>query len=894
MARDLFVGRGSELARIAGLMAADRGSLLLVDAEPGMGKTALADEAVGRAQAEGWTTLWGGCPESEGAPPYWPWIQILRALGGREGVLAEAGPDDNRFAMFDRVIGELRRAEPVLVVLDDLHWADPASLRLLQVLSAGLDGHRMLVLGLHRRGAGGEILTSIGRERSVHRLTLGGLSQAEVERLAFGRTPDRGLVRSVVERCEGNPFFALELLRLSRDSGELPGELRQVIGRRLDAASEPARRLLRAASVLGREFTLARLAELVGEHEEALLDRLDEAAGRELIREAGIHRFRFAHALTCEAAYAELGLAERRRLHGRAADGAEGVDTLAHHLRQAGSPDAIQVTLKAAEQSRARLAYEHAAFQLGQALRLMPESPQRLEALLELARCEFRSGAVSAAWRSCREAADLARSLGDAAAMADAAIVVRGLSNSSAEPVCPEINALCRQVLAVLPSHETVRRAKVLAQQAITANAFTHDGSTELSGQAIELAEACGDADARFLAMQARQVELTHPRHVLERLDNGTRALALGRSAGRDEYLLWGHAWRLDAFWELGRRHELDLELDRFTEVAVTLREPLETWRVTMIRACLAEIEGRFDDAEALMDQALVIGRRGGHEGADFVHMVVTSRIARLTGRHAAEMERAVREFTLRAPPGAGTWLALQLLAAGRAEEAEAAFREGLPAVGFFPSHAPEWMPALAGIVSLCAAFDEAAPARRLYDDLLPYADREIVSGAVTGSEGPISYYLGLLANLLGEHATARGHLLFAVERSLGMRSPVWEAMARLELGKALLAGRDHGYLRASDEQFAKAAELAGRLGLKPVLAKLATVARPHGPVLSAREEQVAELVAEGMRNRQIGERLFLSERTIETHVRNIMIKLALETRGQIAKWWAESRERGR
>ncbi|GAA4097456.1 AAA family ATPase [Nonomuraea soli] len=875
-------------------MAADRGSLLLVDAEPGMGKTALADEAVRRARAEGWTTVWGGCPESEGAPPYWPWIQILRTLGGRQGVLAEAGPDDNRFALFDRVIGELTRAEPVLVVLDDLHWGDPASLRLLQVLAAGLDGHRMLVVGLLRRGAGGEILASIGRERSVHRLTLGGLGQAEIERLAFGRTLDRRLVRSVVERCEGNPFFALELLRLSRDSGELPTELRQVIGRRLDAASESTRRLVRAASVLGREFTLARLAELVEECEETLLDRLDEAVGRELIRESGIHRFRFAHALTCEAAYAELGLAERRRLHGRAADGADGVDTLAHHLRQAGSPDALQVTLKAAEQARARLAYEHAAFQLGQALRLLPEGPQRLEALLELARCEFRSGAVSAAWRSCREAADLARALGDVGSMADAVTVIRGLSNSSAEPLCPEINALCRQVLAVLPDHETVRQAKVLAQQAITSNAFTSGGGTELSERAVSLAEASGDTDARFLAMQARRVELTHPRHVQERLDNGTRAVELGRSTGRDEYRAWGHHWRLDSFWELGLRHELDIEVDHLVEIAAAMREPLETWRLTMVRACLAEIEGRFDDAEALAGEALVIGRRGEHQGADFVHMVVTSRLARLTGRHAEAMERAVREFIAQAPPGAGSWLALQLVASGRRDEAEVFFRESLPLIGAFPPHAPEWMPAVAGVAALCAVFDEHEPAPRLYAGLLPYADREIVSGAATGSEGPISYYLGILARLMGEPATARDHQLQAVERCLRMRSPVWEAMARLELGKAVLAGRDHGYLRTADEQFSKAGELATRLGLPQVLADLAEVARPHGPVLSAREEQVAELVAEGMRNRQIGERLFLSERTIETHVRNIMIKLALETRGQIAKWWAESRERGR
>ncbi|HET9254788.1 MAG TPA: BREX system ATP-binding domain-containing protein, partial [Pseudonocardiaceae bacterium] len=551
MHRAAFVGRERELAALGGLLDTARrghGSLVLIDGEPGMGKTALANKVVHRAREQGWVTAWGSCHEGEGAPAYWPWIQILHDLDSVGDFFTEQD-DGSRFRLFHEMIEVLRRSsmEGLLIVLDDLHWADLVSVRLLLILAAEIAEHRMLVLGLYRRGDldshGNEVLSAVARERATSRLTLDGLTRDELERLAettLESRPEPALMRAVESRSEGNPFYALELLRLVRETGTgglgLPRDVREAIGRRLDIVSPGTRQLLRVASVLGREFTAGQLAELAGEPVAAVLGLLDEALARDLAVVDGSHTFRFAHALIQEVAYAELPLLDRQWLHQRAAaafDGDESaIDAFAHHLRQAASLgsalEALTATLRAAARARSQLAYEHAAFQFRQALELWPllsDPPvAEHELLLDLARCQLRSGAVADAWQSCHAAAELGLATGQAAVVADAATVIRGTSNANANPLCGGIHALCRQALVLLDGADPVRQAKVLAQLVITRDAFAvSGGSSEMSERALCIAEASGDLDARFLALQARQVELVHPRHVLERLSIGER-----------------------------------------------------------------------------------------------------------------------------------------------------------------------------------------------------------------------------------------------------------------------------------------------------------------------------------------------------------------------------------
>ncbi len=520
----------------------------------------------------------------------------------------------------------------------------------------------------------------------------------------------------------------------------------------------------------------------------------------------------------------------------------------------------------------------------------------RHEVLLELGECQFRSGAISDAWASCRDAAELGLAAGDAAVVADAVTVLRGVSNPSVEPVCHEINAWCRQAAPLLGDDDAARKAKVLAQQAITADAFVSQGSTDLSQRALRLAESAGDPDALFMALQARQVQLVHPRFLLERLAIGERAVQLGEQTGRDAYQAWGRVWQLDGFWELGRRRQLDRELAEFATLVTRMKEPLELWRLTMIKACLAELRGQFADARALADEALLIGRRNGHDGAGFVHLIVRSRLARLTGDGADEMEGAVRRFVESGPPEAMSWLGSQLVAMGRLDEAAACFRSAEPHIASFPQDAPEWIPATSGTAQLCARVGSATIATRLYDDLLPFADRQVVAGGFTGTEGPVNRYLGMLAIQLGDYAAAENHLDAALASAVAMSSPPYEALTRLEVARLLLVRRGPGDARAAGEQLDVVLGSARRLGMRPLEREATELRAEHRQdgrsPLSRRETELAGLVSEGLSNREIAERLYLSERTVESHVRNILTKLDFERRTQIASWMAARTKR--
>ena len=897
---------------------AGSGAVVLVQGDAGAGKTALAYALVGRARRAGARVAWGACLEGEGAPAYRPWIQILRELGESGSVLLDpaGGEAGSRFHLFDEVAGLLRTAAAdrgLLLVVDDLHWADVPSMRLLQAVAAAAADSRLLVVGLYRGRAEfphvelAAALREVLRERATTRLTLAGLTPPEVAALAtstVGRRLHDALVRTVQRRAEGNPLFVLELVRLVEASGGvesgLPDSIREIIARRLDRLPPATRQSLRRAAVLGREFTADVLGALVDEPPDRLHDLLDPAITAELLRVGDAESLRFAHVLTRDVLYAELATAEGQRLHARAAealraDAEASVDALAYHLRQAapisGAGEALRVTREAARRARKQLAYEHAAFQYRAALGLLPlvhgSDALRAELLLDSARCEFRSGAVEDAWRSCHAAADLGRATGVAAVVADAATVLRGITNS---PLTAEIHAMSREALVMLRGTDPVREAKVLAQLAITADPFAGGREPGLSRRALQTAEATGDPDARFLAMQARHGDLVDGRHVLERLSIGERAIRLADEAGRQEYAAWGHTWRLDSFWELGRRVQLDAELAAFAGVVGQLREPLWRWRLTMMRAVLALFEGRFQAARTLADEALEIGVRGGYKGADLFHLIFRSHLGLQTGIGLDAVEADVRRFLETGPYLARSWHVQVLAGMGRLNEASALWDTIVPHLAAFPRDAPEWIIAGGGNAELCVAFGDRTTAAAVYESLLPYADRQIISGAHTPSYGPASLYLGMLAALLERWEPAETHLRAALAASKAMGSAPYEAIAHLELARLL--GRQRPQDSAANTHLDNALRTASRLGMAPLAAAATTfnAARTAGRLLSAREEQVAALVAEGLSNRQIATRLRLSERTAENHVTHILTKLGFDSRARIAAWHASRR----
>jgi DNA-binding winged helix-turn-helix (wHTH) protein/tetratricopeptide (TPR) repeat protein len=397
-----FVGREAAMKRMRDSLeeaAAGRGRLLLLVGEPGIGKTRTAEELAREARAKGARVLTGRCYEGEGAPAFWPWVQVLReslrdrnaeavaeALGAGAVDVAEllpelrellpdlepasgGTPESARFRLFESVVAFLARESrgtPAVVVLDDLHWADKPSLLLLQFLAHELASTRLLVLGSYRdvevgrRHPLAKALADLARGPHCERVLLRGLSREDVEQFlrGAGHDPSPLVVDAIYEMTEGNPFFLGEVVQLWASEGideklaggasriALPQGIRDAIGRRLDALSEECNRILTVASVLGREFRLRVLERVVALPAERLLELLDEAVAVRIAESTpkSVGTYRFSHLLIRETLYDEVTTPQRVRLHRRAAEVLEEiyetdrdahVAELAHHLYEA-------------------------------------------------------------------------------------------------------------------------------------------------------------------------------------------------------------------------------------------------------------------------------------------------------------------------------------------------------------------------------------------------------------------------------------------------------------------------------------------------------------------------------------------------------------------------------
>jgi tetratricopeptide (TPR) repeat protein len=882
LAAQPFVGRARplrELEAAAAQAARGQGALVLVAGEPGIGKTRLVEELASRLAGRDAGVLWAACWEGPGAPAFWPWLQLVRSyaaarepnllrveVGPGGGViarlvpeiaerlpdlpaLAETGPEEGRFQLYDGLGAFLRRAgqaRPLLLVLDDLHWADEPSLQVLRFLAADLHQSRLLVVGTYRDVEIDDrhpLMQLVGQlSSSVHSIHLGGLRQHEVgalvAQLADGPPPDERLVRAVHERTGGNPLFVREVLRLldsTHDGGAaVPDSVREVVQRRLRRLSAPCRELLAAASVVGAEFTVAWLSPALRQPARELRAAIDEAVEARLLETAGDVRYRFSHALVREVLYSSLPPHRRRDLHHQVAavielhhEGREA--ELARHYHEAGEEADLTRALDYAERAALRSyrlhAHEDAVGHLRRALALLelvdPDNPwRRCELLLELGEALKATGETRVARGSYEQAGVLARQIGAPDLLARAAL---GLGTDLAAGSGDEVEiGLLEEALRALGAGDPLLRARLLARLAgavlFSAGA---DRAPDLADEAAGIARELGDPATLAEVLYARHQALWAIDPPEDRLRMTGEIMDLAESVGDSGLALGARALRIADLLELGMLGQLRSELDTYERLVGDLRQLTRAWHGPLQRAHLAALAGAFEEAELLGAEVLALGRRVEHRGIDVFHSTVIITLGYLRGRFA-ELEPALRQ-AVRAIPSLHSYragLALALCEAGRHEEARAELQR--LAGGDFhdiPRNVIR-VQTLCVLALVCQHLGDRKRAALLREQLLPNATYNVLLSRLGGTMGSTRHYLGVLALTMERWDEAVSHLEAAVESHARQGFGPLLANSRLLLARALLARQrpEDGSRARGELDLARAA--ADALGIRLVLSE--------------------------------------------------------------------------
>jgi tetratricopeptide (TPR) repeat protein len=593
------VGRERELRALRAALAdalRDRGALVLLSGEPGIGKSRLADEIAVEASEAGATVAWGRCWEAGGAPAYWPWVQPLRSLLrclphetlgshlGRGGAyLAEILPElrqlvsdlppappvdleSARFRLFEEVARFLlgaARAAPLVVVLDDLHVADAPSLLLLQFLAGQLHDAPILLICAYRDTALTEshplaaTVAELLRHPVTRSLLLPGLSEHEVASFIESHTgvaPVAGVAAKVHGETEGNPLFVGEVVRLpAEEDVAVPRSVRQVIARRLGGLSAEAVRVLSSAAVLGREFDVAALGSLTGRPLEELLEILDEAVAARIVVEApgALGRLRFSHALVRDTLYDGLPGARRVRLHreaGAALERRYGSDLephlaeLAHHFIRAapaGEVDkAVEYARRAGTEAVRQMAYEEAVRLFGLALATLELQPvveprRGCELLLGLGDAQARAGEEAVSKETFVRAAEVARTVPDASLLARAALGYGGRFVWARAGSDPHLVPLLEEALAALGAETGPLRAQVMSRLAgALRDRRDRNPRDRLSRQAVEIARRLGDPRALAYALDGRFAAILWPENPEQRLSVAEELVEVADAVG--------------------------------------------------------------------------------------------------------------------------------------------------------------------------------------------------------------------------------------------------------------------------------------------------------------------------------------------------------------------------
>jgi tetratricopeptide (TPR) repeat protein len=906
-----FVGRDRELNELDRALrgaAEGRGSIVLIGGEPGIGKTRLADQLLSQARDEGLRVLIGRCWEGAGAPAYWPWVQALRMLlrglddealrqllgtGGvdvaqivpelrdRLPELPESKAADSesaRFQLFDSAATFLRRAAdagPMVIMIDDLHAADTASVLLLRFLGSQLSDAAILVVCTYRDveltpdAPLANAVDEIARQPTTLLLTLPGLAETLVSRFieaATGAAPGPRLVSALARETDGNPLFLGEAVRLLAAEGRLdeaaagqglhlpiPRGIRDVITRRMRHMNDSTVEDLVHAAALGPEFSVDVLRQVLDSPGEELLDRLGEATRAGLIGPipGALGRFRFSHDLIRETLYDGLSPGRRARLHLRIGEALESIygaapdaylAELAHHFFEAcrggdaggdGTHSAANLAISyagdAGDQALSSLAYEEASRLYRMALTVLEHHPSdapppRLDLLLRLGDAEARGGDLPTSRETFLGAVDLARRTGDAEALARAAIGYGGGFFWARAGNDQHLIPMLQDALVMLGGRDDRLRVRLLTRLACAwrSDRERQEQRRALSQQAVDMARRLDDPATLGYALVGFFWAVWLPDNADERLAVANEMLAVAEAAQDVERTIDAHLMMYLVFIDLCRMTEARARMEMVMTLAHELRQPAQLWLTWANRASLALLEGDY----ALAEETMAHETDSGHPTTPVQDDVSAARMHRFLLRReqgrGSEEEASVRASVAEFPwyPVHRSALVCLLAEAGRTVEARAVFEE--LATDDFHALYPdcEWLLGTALASDACAMLGDQAAAAVLYSQLLPFSGGHAI-GHTEGSVGSVDRYLGLLAATMGRPDDAVRHLTHGIAANERLGAWPWAAHTQHDLAGVLRRRAGAGDVQRANALDAAALATARRLGMSALEAEI-------------------------------------------------------------------------
>lgn len=981
--RYAFIGREREQGLLREWRAetcAGRTRVVLVSGEPGIGKTRLAEEVATESREAGMGVFWGRCFEWEGAPAYWPWVEILRdylehnesdslrdQLASDAPIISQILPEirqllpeipepptmvpaQTRFQLFDSITRFLRRAayrQPLVLFLDDLQWADPSALLLLEFISRELEDAPILLLGtfrdteVQRDHPLASTLAALASVRSTQRLVLERLDRESVSEMVqqyASNQPSERLVDALYAWTEGNPFFVTEVSRLLAEQSQIgfpvghnmiipaiPDGVRDVIRRRLDRLSPLCNHALAVAAVCGRDFQLDLLDRVTDRASIDLLDALDEAIAAGVITESGrFGRYRFRHALIQEALYTDLPTSRRVRLHSQVGTVLEEIHSvdrtavygdLAWHFARAPVGEnlvkAIDYASNAGFQAINQLAWETAIGHFQQAVDLLEAQPdwnptQVCDVLLALGEAYSRAevgreqktssgihpNAQSSLWRT----AAVARNAGLDEQFARAALGIAGVMVSS-DHGGREGLRLLQEAVDHLSNEDSVLKVRLLARlasgwlQRMILSPTARDVPTEQqiqdwSDAAVDMARRLGDSATLGYAL------VLHPKMYLqtgpiEEIDECLRlvdeANELALRANDRELAALALEWRFAMHQQRGDIAEAGKRLAELAELSEQLNMPAFLWFVEQNRAAVALSEGHYSDAQVSIER---VDRIWPESAINQMQKFTLRReLHRPIPDDLVGYFKSWHEASPSAPQPLVFWLS-SLMESERVNEARAVL-EGIDLRSFVQvTRTKEWIRPLTILAEVLATLADAERAVIIYDTLRPYTGQNISVAYHDMTGGAITYYLGLLATTMEWWDEAERYFVEALRTNQQWGRHPYAAYTRSAWAEMLLRrGRLEDRPRALEliQQARSAAERMGmtRLSrlLTPLEARSGQDSKDHPYDLTPREVDVLRLAAEGLANPEIAEQLFVSPRTVSTHLSSVYNKLGVSSR---------------